>query len=282
MRVNGSCFFLAFILIFNSLKSVSQPYFEPVSLSGTYFPKGDRQPLHGEKAFNLNISVPVQIAKGTLLVFSPFQEYRSSYHAEDLSFPDFLSTAVPVSLLNYLNDSAWIVNITVINRWNQTEWEFKNDSWQIGGAVINTVKMNDKLKLRFGLYYNREFFSDFFVPLGGIDWKVSERLNLFGTLPNNMKLECGIHRKLYTGAVFRSITNSYRNFSDEGGYYKHTDNQFGLFADAVLTGKFVMTLEAGHTFFKTTKSRVTDSFYERKTDSFYFRAGLSYRIRFES
>ena len=81
--------------------------------------------------------------------------------------------------------------------------------------------------------------------------------------------------------MFRSITNSYRNLSDEGGYYKLTDNQAGLFADANVFDKLVFTVEAGRTFFKATKSRVADAFYERSTDSFYLKAGLSYRIRFD-
>ncbi len=282
MRISKYVLNSFFILIFSALNAFGQPYFEPVSISGSYFPKGESQPLHGEKVFNLNFSVPVRLTQGLLLVLSPFQEYRGSYQAENLRFPDLFSTAIPVSLLNYLNDSNWVVNITVINRWNQTEWEFKSGAWQIGGAVINTVKVHENLKLKFGLYYNREFFSDFFVPLGGIDWKISERMNLFSTLPNHLKLEYQILEDLHAGAVFKSLTNSYKNFGDEEGYYKVTDNQIGLFADAVLTGKIVMTLEAGHTFFKTTKSRIPDSFYERKTDSFYLKAGLSYRIRFTS
>jgi len=282
MRISKYVLNSFFILIFSALNTFSQPYFEPVSISGSYFPTGESRPLQGEKVFNLNFSVPVRLAQGSLLVFSPFQEYRVSYHAENMGFPDFLSTAIPVSILNYLNDSNWVVNITVINRWNQIEWGFKSGAWQIGGAVINTVKVHENLKLKFGLYYNREFFSDFFVPLGGIDWKISERMNLFSTLPNHLKLEYKILQNLHAGVAFKSLTNSYKNFGNEEGYYKLTDNQIGVFADAVLTGKIVMTLEAGHTFLKTTKSRIPDSFYGRKTDSIYLKAGLSYRIRFTS
>ena len=132
------------------------------------------------------------------------------------------------------------------------------------------------------LYYNREFFSDFFVPLAGLEWKISDRLQLFGTLPNVMKLEFAAGKNLHAGAVFRSITNSYTYYGPEGGYYKLTDNQAGLFVDAGLYKKLIFTLEAGHTLFKTTKGRIPGAFYERKSDSPYIRAGLAYRIRFDS
>lgn len=270
------------VLIISFLQASGQPYFEPFSISGAYFPKGDPQPAQGEKVFFLKLAVPLKLAEGTLLVFSPFQEYRNSYRAEDVWFPDFLSTSIPVSLLKYLNDSVWLLNITVINRWNQTETGYQKQTWQFGGAVINTIKVDESLKLKFGIYFNREFFSEFFVPLAGLEWRICENLQLFGTLPNNMKMEYRLNPNLYAGAVFRSITNSYRNLNEQGGYYKHTDNQTGIFADVLLTGKLVMTLEAGHTLLKTTKSRVPDAFYERKTDSFYLRAGFSYRIRFDS
>ena len=269
-------------LIINSLTSFCQPFFEPASLSGSYFPKGERQRFHGEKSFMLNLSVPLKLAPGRLLVLSPFQEYRNSYEADGKWYPDLYSTAIPVSFVSYFNDSNWVFNLTVINRWNRTEPEFGRDSWQLGGAVINTFRLREGLKIKFGLYYNREFFSDFFVPLAGLEWKISKRLQLFGTLPNNMKMEYRATEKIYAGAVFRSITNSYRNLQSEGGYFKLTDNQVGLFADASVFDKMVFSLEAGRTFFKTAKGRIPDSFYERKSDSFYVRAGISYRIRFDN
>lgn len=282
MSYFGNHISLTLVLIFSVLCGFSQPYFEPVSLSGSYFPKGERQRFHGEKSFYFNLSVPVKLAPGRLLVVSPLQEYRNSYEAEGKWFPDLYSTAVPVSFLSYFNDSNWVFNATVIIRNNRTDPKFGHDSWQTGGAVINTISLREGLKIKFGLYYNREFFSDFFVPLAGLEWRISKRMQLFGTLPNNMKLEYRATEKIYTGAVFRSITNSYRNLLNEGGYYKLTDNQAGVYADAELYKKLVFTLEAGHTLFKTTKGRIPGSYYERKSDSFYIRAALAYRIRFDS
>jgi hypothetical protein len=69
------------------------------------------------------------------------------------------------------------------------------DNNQAGGAVLLTYKKHPDLKYKFGLFYNREFFGNFFVPLAGIDWKINNRLQLFGVLPGNLVLERKVSRR---------------------------------------------------------------------------------------
>jgi hypothetical protein len=61
------------------------------------------------------------------------------------------------------------------------------DGWQYGCYALATWSKSQDLKYKAGLYINQEFFGTFIVPLLGIDWKVNDRFQIFGTLPNSMK-----------------------------------------------------------------------------------------------
>jgi hypothetical protein len=133
-------------------------------------------------------------------------------------------------------------------------------------------------KIKFGLYYNREFFSDFYIPLAGVDWKINERTYLFGVLPNCMKLEYRLRKSLYAGLTFKSITNSYR-YRNQQGYFKISDNHLTVFSDFYLPGNFAIALEAGHTLFREVKNRSSFVAENATSDGFLIKAGVYYRIR---
>ena len=63
---------------------------------------------------------------------------------------------------------------------------------QLGGIFLENYIVNNHLKFKLGLYYNREAFGNFFMPLVGMDWKVNKRLSLYGTLPSNYRVEINI------------------------------------------------------------------------------------------
>jgi hypothetical protein len=165
-------------------------------------------------------------------------------------------------------------------RVNSTNLSFENENWQMGGAILNTIRIRQHLKIKLGIYYNREFFSDFFIPLAGVEWRINDRTNLFGTLPNSLKFEYRISKRLYAGLIFKSITNSYREEADHG-YYKIEDNHLGLYADFYLPGKFVFMIEAGNTILREFKNRSNTDYSSFSEDSFLFKTGLYYRIRLD-
>jgi hypothetical protein len=163
---------------------------------------------------------------------------------------------------------------------------------QWGGAILITYKKTARLKYKFGLYYNREYFGHFFVPLVGIDWKINNRLQLFGVLPGNLVLERKVSRSFYYGVSFRSITNSYKcdayNFLDfdDRRFLRIDNNQLQAFGDVYLTKNVVLNVEAGHSFFRRLRTGIRKgaSKYEvneKTNDNMLFRVALAYRMRFD-
>ena len=123
--------------------------------------------------------------------------------------------------------------------------------FQIGAYSLFTVTESEKFRYKFGLYYNREFFGNFFVPLVGIDWKVSDRLTIYGTLPNSMKFSYAVApSRVITGIAFRSLTRSFRG-EDVNTFVRYNELQLKTFVDFYITPKNVVFVEGGYFLGKT-------------------------------
>jgi hypothetical protein len=126
-----------------------------------------------------------------------------------------------------------------------------SDVFQIGAYSLFTVTESEKFRYKFGLYYNREFFGNFFVPLVGIDWKVSDLLTIYGTLPNSMKFSYAVApSRVNAGLAFRSLTRSFRG-EDVNTFVRYNELQFKTFFDFYITKKNVVFVEGGYFLGKT-------------------------------
>jgi hypothetical protein len=126
-----------------------------------------------------------------------------------------------------------------------------SDAFQIGAYSLITVTESEKFRYKFGLYYNREFFGNFFIPLVGIDWKVSDRFTIYGTLPNSMKFSYAVApSRVNAGIAFRSLTRSFRG-EDVNTFVRYNELQLKAFFDFYITKKNVVFVEGGYFLGKT-------------------------------
>lgn len=126
-----------------------------------------------------------------------------------------------------------------------------SEIFQVGGYSLFTVTESEKFRYKFGLYYNREFFGNFFVPLVGVDWKVTDRFFVFGTLPQSFKASYAIvPSHLNAGLAFRSLTRSFRG-EDNNTFVRYNELQFKTFFDFYISKKNVVFVEGGYFLGKT-------------------------------
>jgi hypothetical protein len=184
----------------------------------------------------------------------------------------------------------WSLMVAAIPRWvGEPSVQF-TEGFQMGGAFLVTRKFNPRLQLKAGMYYNKEFFGNFFLPLLGIDWQINKNMNLFGILPGNLTFEHRVKDRLSWGAAFRTFTNSHRlvegSIAGFDNFIRINDIQLGIYSDFYLTKKMVFNLEAGHTLLRNFSSAVEgekgkDNLHVlADKDNFYLKASLQYRLRF--
>jgi len=286
--------FLLFLL-WLPLWSLCQPIIDLAKVSYAYTPANGLNkkvdPLYSH-IYSLNITLPIELKKdGDAFIINPFFDHANG----KVSTNNFQVTSKGV-LIGFLKKDLfqnWALLSSFILRQNKQTGNDLSDDWQYGGIILTTWKMAPLISFKFGLYYNKEFFGNYFIPLLGVDWKINAKNNLFGVLPGNMVFEHKVSEKFYYGSSFRALTNSYRLqtidpcFSGDCSakhYLRIDDNQLGIFSDTYISKKIVFTAEAGYTIFRRyrygSKGDVVDTKTDLKSDNFYIRGGLAYRLRF--
>ncbi len=272
----------------------AQAYLDIVKLNYSYSP---RQGLNEKSSplqsnfFTADITLPIELKKGgDAFIINPFftnnngQVATSDFHV--------ISKALLMGFLKKDIFPNWNLLSSFIARRN-TEVEVNaKDDWQYGGVLLTTWKKNQDLSFKFGLYYNKEFFGNYFMPLAGLDWRIDPKNNLFGVLPGYMIFEHKVTAKFYYGFAFRALTNSYREETidpcftgDCSGksYLRIDDNPLGVYADTYLSKKIVLSAETGYTILRRYRYGFKgESIHTRtdyKNDNFYFKASLAYRLR---
>jgi len=257
--MRNGLFFVVFI--FSVLVSFAQPYVDVLNVRTLQSPDNGfirrNKDKNSFQYFNAGLTLPIRFKKtGGALVLSPyFENWQVNLPGinqqtilpleRDHFFPSGIG--LPITLLTPIQHSKFLINTTMILR-NNAEKINLPSSFQAGGFVVVNYKINQKLIVKAGLYYNREAFGNFFMPLGGLEYKVDSTLQIWGTLPGSFFIEKRLKKYWYAGLTFKAVTNSYQLFN--GKYIQFNDNQLSLFSDLYLSKNLVLNLEAGHSLFR--------------------------------
>lgn len=250
------------------------------------------------EALYLRASLPLQLKNKDYLlinpdlhrqtfVFNETQSYTCYKAGFSLAYMKLQEKGSVIGLLNFSNNFE----------------KFRGfETMQAGAGVLVTRKQSERLKLKYGLYMNREFFGWLVVPLAGLDYKVNPKVRVFGILPQNMRLEIRHNKVFRSGIVFETPLNTY---SLQGPtprlYLDQRQILLGLFADIYTTKNVVLQVSIKQPCFNSHRLFRTEQTYfvsplgtgiggERardKKEMAYFRHGtivevsLNYRIEIE-
>lgn len=175
--------------------------------------------------------------------------------------------------------------------------DFKDEideyDFQYGGIFLQHFVPNNKLKIKAGLYYNREAFGNFYVPLVGVDWKVNDRLNLYGILPTNYKVEFNIIKdKFYAGLNLKYFTRSFRlSEANQYDYVRYNEAQVKLFMDCFVVPRVLVFAEVGYSIgenplqhkYNTNNDDITyvNPVYTPVKNYPIISVGIAYRVRLD-
>lgn len=270
-------FFLCLVL---STQLLAQPYVDPFQVRYTYGFRNNNAEATPFTHLWAGSDIPIKLKENTYLILSPYYEQWQidSASKEEIS-PAVHSVTFPVGLILPIKNSKWSLTVLPTLRTNG-EKLFADETMQFGGAVFGTWARRPQQKFRFGVYLNDEFFGLFIIPLVGADWKIDEKNYLFGLLPGRLTYEHQWTKKLYAGATFRSITNSFR--LNNGQYLRLDDNQLSLYLDYYPAKHFCITVEPGYGLFRKMRTGINDKNYltdRNWGDGPFIKLSAAYRIR---
>lgn len=213
-------------------------------LSSTYVK--DTQVHHTHNSF-ANLLLPIKLDSSHILILRCNTERMEYFRAGDPNSPALLHSIIGgVGLQKQFNKKLNVTGIFMPRITSEWSAKLSLKDYQLGGSLLFQYKIKPGLRYKAGLYYNREPFGNFFVPLLGIDWNFKPKWWLYGNLPLSMRLEYQPHHRIYTGLGVRIYGRSYRlgpawNYS----YLWNQENQLKYFVDVKISEKLVTYAELG-------------------------------------
>lgn len=296
---------LIFIFIFLTavVSSQAQPFadlltFSYQTFSGKYDFPGDsvkRNLNNKTDNYVLNFFLPKEFKNGNMLLARLNTETISSTISSDTSYSSRLSSiSIPVGMKLVTKNKKWetiLIGIPKI----ASDFADAIDGYDIqyGGIFLQHFIPKENIKIKAGLYYNREAFGNFYVPLVGIDWKVNKRIYMYGILPTSYKVEFNILKdRLYTGLNLKYFTRSFRlSKVKNNDYVRYDEAQVKLFLDYFVIPKVLIFAEAGYSIrtnpvqyaYGTKDEHYLNNnpVYGAMKPYFIFNFGLAYRIRLD-
>lgn len=236
--------------------------------------------------------VPLAIGNGSYLL-SGAQYNRMTFHEEnspgDRHANTFHVLELRAGVFYQWKASLHQTLILALPKWSADQPTFRSEGFQIGGVVVHTYRLHNRLALKGGLYYNREFFGNFFMPLLGVDWRIKDNIWLYGVMPGNLQLHHEVNNRFAVSLSYASPSGSL--LSGETGDYIRIGKSFPphshFSADAHLTvaRPIVLKVSVGHTVWRhygaydATNEQVSSSTYPDYQDGLFITGRILVRIR---
>jgi hypothetical protein len=286
------------------LVGFSQPYIDLANIqygktyiSKIYKGKDEFKVNHEWKSYTFN--VPIKINEKKLLLISPevnnkiYQQTDSSFSIQQNGSTSisvyskfhahYISYSLPITLVHKFKNQNSISTTFVYRQNKDYKIRFGWTTDQIGGAIIYTKNYNDKFKLKGGLYYNREFWGNNFIPLLGFEWKASKNIYCWGLLPNSTTVDVSFN-KLHAGFAFRAIEESYSE--SYTSYFRDREGHLKLYLNYYLINKnqkIALTLlsEVGQSvnrLYEFKSANVANANKYHPAENYFIRIGLAVRL----
>lgn len=287
------------ILIFIAGSCFGQPYIDVVNIRLEQFPEQryKERPDATQQStwFEGTILLPFVLKnENTFLLGGHYRKIAFKSTGTEEGSTSLNSIALQSGYEFVWKEKKWHALTMLLSRMNYDYFEEAKNKFQLGGLVLFKYQMSEKLRLHAGLYYNREFFGNYFVPLLGLDWKLNDRINVFGNMPATMNIEYRLDSSTYIGFSYWSIKNTYRIADPDEKLYVHEGNEslsnsYGkLFITFRLYKRIVLNIEGGYTYNRfyllhnndEKIIRSNETIYSEVKDGIFFGAGIAYRYRF--
>ncbi len=170
--------------------------------------------------------------------------------------------------------------------------------WQYGGFGLAYYRPNENICFSLGLFYHKETFGPFVIPLGGLEWQANPRLFVYALLPYLINVEYKVHQRLYAGGELSFIAETYKISQTESNRIVDyaSDHDLGFpwtyidlnaFVDLYLTENLVVYAKPGFSYLRRLEMYdANDNIIPTKNISEgifnvspFLKVGLSYRFR---
>jgi len=192
-----------------------------------------------------NLLIPVPMGEKLVIISGVNQNYVTTTRNDtDIILSQ---STIPLGFQAELGDK-YSVTAIYLHRFTQVIKPWHGVQYQPGVFAMITRKVSENFKYNVGLYYNADNSGPFYAFVLGLNWKPTEKLQIKGIMPIDMKVLYRVNKSMRIGI---SYAGKYGTFMASPNYIVLTRNEFALFLEyAVVKNIFVQvgpSLSLGNT-----------------------------------
>ena len=263
-------------------KLFTQPFTDVVRLM--HAAPISREAVGYEPWSRLNVQAGVQVLGPHyfLVSYNASRRVLESTFWESTEHPNVLENGLALGAYILPTDKPW--RLQVFGR-IQFNGQYTDGDWpDLQPAVLGVYqrKVNPRLLLGAGMYYARQLFGNFFIPIVDVQWQVGERTHLNLRIPQKGQLHYTLREKRWAaGAWFESTIQSYNLAVAVADHLKSSEICAGPFLEFMPFPSLALRLEP--TLFLLQQLEWQDAagnpiVSEERPTTAYFRVGMHYRV----
>jgi hypothetical protein len=234
---------------------------------------------------NFYIKLPVSINKSTYIISGgSFEKQTFNYSS---SIFNFYSPSIYFGFQKQWNEKHKLLFLTMPKLFAD-QIHFSLADVQFRAYGLWKIKKSESLTYNLGIYFNNEYYGLNITPLVGVDWKVSDELNLSCTLPQKLNIEYKIKPYLFIGHQIQNQKRSIKTYYFGSKYYLREGNDIlgstSLSVYAYLFYKIIaFTVETGYvlndyfTLYDNNSNKIEHYHFSKNPKNFMLQLKLNYR-----
>ena len=156
------------------------------------------------------ITAPIVInEKSTFLAGLRGNSWKVSYTPEQVWPETYYSLGLSLGYNHKFNENKSFLFI-LLPRLNSDYRNINSNALQLGLFTTYSKRSSEKFLWKVGMYFSTEFFGPFVVPLFGLNWDISSKVNIKGDLPIYAKIKYKVGNNFSTGLGYIALVSSYR------------------------------------------------------------------------
>lgn len=184
----------------------------------------------------------------------------------------------------------------LLPRLNSDYRYINSNALQLALFTTYSKRSSEKFLWKVGMYFSTEFFGPFIVPLFGLNWDISSKLNITGDLPIYAKIRYKVGNGFSAGLGYIALVSSYRFTAEVEEYYtsRYAIEPYA-FAEVKFLKQLYLNAKFGYTmgrkypvyekddrldwqlsFIKFGDDRIQKN--PEIQDNFFFELGLAYKV----
>jgi hypothetical protein len=156
------------------------------------------------------INAPIVLNdQSTLLTGIRGNSWKVSYSPEQIWPETYYSLGITLGYNHKFNENKSFLFI-LLPRLNSDYRNINSNALQLGFFTTYSKRSSGRFLWKLGVYFNTEFFGPFVVPLFGLNWDVTPKLNITGDLPIYAKIKFKTGSNFSLGIGYLALVSSYR------------------------------------------------------------------------